>query len=71
MNSSKIKSENLAECGNKSKPLLCEDFEIYGDLYKIPLEKVEEAKRLVQLIPGWMGMYLKEFKSKFSEYLVI
>jgi len=27
---------NLTENGNKSKPLLCEDFEIYGDLYKIP-----------------------------------
>ncbi|MFN9318978.1 MAG: hypothetical protein ACK58Q_00120 [Chitinophagales bacterium] len=62
---------NLTENGNKSKPLLCEDFEIYGDLYKIPLEKVEGAKRLVQLMPGWMGVYIEEFKSEFSEYLVI
>ena len=62
-----MKTENLSENGNKSS----EDFEIYGDFYKIPLEKVEEAKRLIQLMPGWMGMYVEEFKSEFSEYLVI
>jgi hypothetical protein len=61
---------NEAENGNKSKPLSCEDFYIYGDLYKIPLEKVDKASNLVKLMPGWMGMYIEEFKSEFNQYLV-
>ena len=47
-----------------------EVFDVNGDIYHIPLDKVDEAFELFNLIPGWYGMYIKEFAEKYKEYLI-
>jgi hypothetical protein len=50
----------------QEKTVNFEDFE--GRKYAIPIDRAEEAQILIDKMPGWMGMYVKEFDEKFGEY---
>lgn len=43
-------------------------FIVEGETYLIPNSEVMLANSLVEQMPGWMGMYIEEFKMTFEEY---